>query len=396
MATPKASASPETLPPAAARTRRLSYPLWLLVGFATIALLYVAHDFFIPLVAGVTLAYMLRPAVDFLVVLRLPRALAALVVVLTMLGSAGYLMYELRDDTARLLETMPKAAKKIRVALQAGRETEQAGTLTTTVRETAKELDQAAAVASGQQTSAVQTGPSIGTRLTDYVVAQSITVLGFLAQILFAALLAWYLLSEGDTFKLKILRMVGPQLSRRKITVRILEDMDRQVQRQMAALVFTNVLIGAATALIFWWFGMEQAALWGVVAGILHFVPYLGQAIMTIGASAAAYLQFSSVSFAAGVAFATLLLSITIGTVLMTWLQSRAGKVNTTVLFVAILFFGWLWGPWGLVLASPLVVIVKSLCDHVESFAPAAEFLAGRVKPVEPAPAGPSPDAAGS
>lgn len=387
MAEPTASRAPDPPnPDRSPRFRHLAWAVWMLVGFATVALLWAASDFFITLVAGVTFSYMLRPAVDFLERLRLPRTLAALVVILSTLGGISYGVYLLRDDASRMLETMPKAAKKVRMAVQDGRNTEQPGTITGTVRETAKELDQAAAAASGQRTAPVQSGPSIGSRATDYMMAQSLTVLGFLAQILFAALLAWYLLSEGDNFKLKILRMVGPQLQRRKVTVRILQDIDRQVQRQMAALVFSNLLIGILTAIIFWWIGMEEAALWGVIAGALHFVPYLGQAIMTVAASAAAYLQFSSVSYAAGVAAASLLLSITIGTVLMTWLQSRAGRINTTVLFVAILFFGWLWGPWGLVLASPLVVIVKSIVDHVEAFAPAAEFLAGHDKPAEPPP----------
>ncbi len=166
--------------------------------------------------------------------------------------------------------------------------------------------------------------------------------------------------------------------------MRILEDINRQVQRHMLAIFVINGLIGVSTAIAFTILGVEQAVLWGVIAGVLHFVPYVGQAIVTAASTAAAYVQFGSAGYAAVVAATTLAISLTIGTVLTTWLLSRASRVNTTVLFVAMLFFGWLWGAWGLFLASPVVAIVKSVCDYVGPFAPAAEFLSGRDLPRSP------------
>ena len=375
---------PPPAPPEDHGLRWLTRAAWLLVALGLVALLYAARDFFIPLVLGITLTYMLRPAVDALVRLRLPRMLAALVVVLASLGALGYGAYELRDDAARLIETLPKAARMVRLAVQEGMRSNTPGAITN-VRQAARELDHAAAAASGQPaTRASSPSSTITARLESYLVAQGVSLFGIVVQVLFATLLTWYLLSEGDTFKRKMMRLVGPELHRRRITVRILDDIDHQVQRQVLAMFVANTLIGLATATAFWAMGIESAALWGVIAGVLHFIPYVGQAIVTTASAAAAFFQFGEVGPALGAAALTLALSITIGTVLVNWLLSRACHVNTTLLFVAMLFFAWLWGAWGLVLAAPMMAMVKSVCDHVEAFAPAAQFLAGHESDTQP------------
>ena len=120
---------------------------------------------------------------------------------------------------------------------------------------------------------------------------------------------------------------------------------------------------------------MEQAGVWGVAAGVLHFVPYLGPALIALGSGVAAFLQFGSLLYALAVAGVSLLVAGAIGFVFMTWLQSRFARVNAAVLFIALLFFGWLWGVWGLLLGAPLVAIVKVICDRVESLKPAGELL---------------------
>lgn len=361
--------------------------VWLIVALGMVALLWAARPFFVPLLLGLTLAYVLRPAVEVMVSARIPRGIAALVAVLTVAGSVGFGVYTLSDDAARLLETIPKAVREARVALQDTRPSKP--TAMTQVREAARELDKAAAAASGQPSAAPQpsSAPTLGSRLQEYIVAQGVAFVFTLGQALFVFLLTWFLLSEGDTFKRKLLRMVGTSLEHKKITVRILDDIDQQVQRQVGAMFVTNLMIGIGTGIAFAIMGLEQAVLWGVLAGVLHFIPYVGQAIVTGLSSAAAYVQFGTFGAAMAVGGFTMGISFLVGTVLMTYLQSRASRVNSTVLFVAILFFGWLWGAWGLVLAAPIVAILKSVCDHVEQFAPARELLSGSRPKKAPAPA---------
>ena len=388
MKTEEPPAPPE--PEAAKVQFSLILAVWMLVLLGAIALLWAAREFFIPLILGITIAYVLRPMVNGMVAMRIPRSIAALAAVLSVVGTLGFGAYSLSDDAATLLETIPKAVREVRIAMQDSR-THKPRAMHQ-VQEAARELDKAAAAASGQAPGAApapSATPSLGTRLQEYVVAQGVMILFTLGQALFVFLLTWFVLSEGDTFKRKLVRIVGPSLERKKITVRILDQIDQQVQRQMGAMFIANMLIGVGTAIAFTLFGMEQAALWGVVAGLLHFIPYVGQAIITLVSSAAAYLQFGDAGSAFAVGLTTVALSFVIGTVLMTFMQSRASRINATVLFVAILFFGWLWGAWGLVLASPIVAIFKSVCDNVEAFAPMREFMSGPV--AQPAPATPAP-----
>src|SRR2546430_10145583 len=117
------------------------------------------------------------------------------------------------------------------------------------------------------------------------------------------------------------------------------------------------------------------SGMWGVAAGVLHFVPYLGSALVAVGAGLAAFVQFGSLFWGIAVGALSLVIAGVVGFVFMTWLHSRFARVNTAVLFIALLFFGWLWGMWGLLLGAPLVAIAKVVFDRVESLKPAGELL---------------------
>ncbi|HWP87435.1 MAG TPA: AI-2E family transporter, partial [Burkholderiales bacterium] len=160
-----------------------------------------------------------------------------------------------------------------------------------------------------------------------------------------------------------------------KDAVRILEEVDVQVQRYLLAMLLSNALVAVGTWLAFTALGVEQAGVWGVAAGVLHFIPYLGPLLLAVVSGIAAYLQFGSPLDALLVAGASLLVAGGIGFLFLTWLQSRFARVNAAVLFIALLFFGWLWGVSGLLLGAPLVAIMKVICDRVESLKPVGELL---------------------
>jgi predicted PurR-regulated permease PerM len=148
-----------------------------------------------------------------------------------------------------------------------------------------------------------------------------------------------------------------------------------QVQRQLFVTLAANTLIAIGTWLAFKAMGVEQAGIWGIVAGVLHFVPYLGSVLVAIAAGTAGFLQFGTLLHALAVAGAALLIASAIGLVFMTSLQSRFARVNASVLFIALLFFAWLWGLAGLLLCAPLVAIAKVICDRVESLKPVGELI---------------------
>ena len=136
------------------------------------------------------------------------------------------------------------------------------------------------------------------------------------------------------------------------------------MQRYLLTMVVINTLIGLATWGILAAFGMEHAALWGVVAAVLHIVPYAGSALTIVATGLAAFVQFEQVSRAVLVAFCVGVAATAIGMGLSAWIQGRAFRINAVTVFVALLFFGWLWGGWGLLVGVPLLAIRETTIDE--------------------------------
>ena len=182
-----------------------------------------------------------------------------------------------------------------------------------------------------------------------------------------AALLALFLLAAGDTFRRKLVALAGPTLAARRITVELLDGIDAQVQRYLLAMLVTNTLLGLCIWLWLSLLGMERAALWATVAGVLHIVPYAGTAVTTVAIGIAAFMQFGTPASALAVSVAVFAISSAIGMGLLSWLQGRAGHMNPVAVFVTLLFFGWLWGGWGLLLGAPLVAIFRAIAERLPS-----------------------------
>ncbi len=357
------------------RYTSISLALAVLTAIALVAALYLARAFFVPLLIGILASYALRPVVDWLEAHYIPRPAGAALALVVLVGSLSWVGYSLSGDSAAMIEKLPEAARKLRQTLSDAR----AGGKTPlqNIQEAANEIQGATAEAAqkpGTRAATVR-APEPSVWLRDYAIAQSRLLISVAAQAPIVLLLAFFLLASGVHFRRKLVQFVGPSLSRKKDAVRILEEIDAQVQRYLLVMLLSNTLVAIGTWLAFEALGMENAGVWGVAAGVLHFIPYLGSALMVLGSGVAAFLQFGSALHALAVPGVALLVAGAIGHVFMTWLQSRAARVNAAVLFIALLFFGWLWGIWGLLLGAPLVAIVKVVCDRVETLKPVGELL---------------------
>ena len=147
--------------------------------------------------------------------------------------------------------------------------------------------------------------------------------------------------------------------------IEVLEEIDRQVQRYMFVTLVTNVTIAAAIGVFAAAVGLDNPASWGIATGVLHLVPYVGAAVAAAALAVAAFMQFETAASAALLGIGTLAIAVAIGMVFQTWLQGRASRINAAVVFVGLLFFGWLWGAWGLVLGAPLLGVAKTIADRV-------------------------------
>ena len=351
---------------------------WASGGLALLALtaaLYLARDFFVPLLIGILGSYALHPPVDRLQAWRVPRSVGAALVLAILIGSFSWIAVSVSADAEALIEKLPEAARKLRQDLGNAR----LGTPNAlqNMNEVARQLQGAATDAGTGRASPRALAPQApeATWLRDYTLTQSALIVTVAAQTPIVLLLTYFLLASGAHFRRKLIGLVGPALSRKKDAVRILEEIDVQVQRYLFAVLASNALVALGTWLAFLALGVEQAGVWGIAAGVLHFIPYLGPALIALGSGVAAFLQFGSVYYALAAAGVSLVVAGAIGFMFMTWLQGRFARVNTAVLFIALLFFGWLWGVWGLLLGAPLVAIAKVVFDRVETLKPAGELL---------------------
>jgi len=344
-----------------------------LAVIALVAALYLARAFFVPLLIGTLASYMLRPFVDLLKALHVPRPAGAALVLLVLIGSLSWVAFSLRDEATTMIEKLPGAARELRLDLSTAR----AGSSTAlqNMQKAANELQGAAAdegLKPGTRVVA-PSEPAPTAWLRDYAFAQSALLVAVAAQAPIVLLLVYFLLASGQHFRRKLVQFVGS--SRQKETVHILEEINVQIQRYLIVTLASNTLVGLCTWLLFRVLGMEHANVWGIAAGVLHFMPYLGPALLALTSGVAAFMQFGSPINALAVAGASLLVATVVGLVFMTWLQGHFARINATVLFIALLFFGWLWGVWGLLLCTPLVTIAKVVCDRVESLKPVGELL---------------------
>jgi predicted PurR-regulated permease PerM len=376
LGSPEAAAA-ETPGTIAAALSPANIALWILAIIAFVAALYLGRAFVVPLLIGILVSYTLDPVVEWLKSCRIPRAMGAAIVLAIVVAGISWIGNSLTEEISAMSEKLPQAARKIREGLSEASERGAPSTLKN-VQEAAKEIEGAAATVVGAKPSPRPVPvrpPEQSAWLRDYMLAQSATLVAFAAQTPIVLLLTYFLLASGSHFRRKLVQFVGPSLSRKKEVVRILEEIEVQVQRYLLAMLVTNVLIGVATWLAFEALDVEEAALWGVAAGVLHFIPYLGPAVIAFASGVAGFLQFGSLLDAVMVAGASLAIAGLIGMGFMTWLQGRFASVNSAVLFIALLFFGWLWGVWGLLLGAPLVAIAKVVCDRVDALKPAGELL---------------------
>jgi predicted PurR-regulated permease PerM len=187
--------------------------------------------------------------------------------------------------------------------------------------------------------------------------------------------LTYFLMLSGDTFRRKLIKLAGPSLSSKKVTLQALHEITGQIQRYLQVQLLTAALVGVLTWLALLALGLDNAPVWGIAAGVLNLVPYVGALITAAASALVGFLQFGSLDMALAVAGASLVIHALIGNLFTPWLTSRASRMSPVAVFVGLLAWGWLWGVWGLLLGIPILMIVKSICDRVDDLKPVGEFL---------------------
>ena len=356
--------------------------LGILATIACIFALQWAQKFFVPLLLGIFIAYTLNPVVRWLERWHVKRVIGATLVTVLIMGALAGTIYRLQDEFFNIIDELPTLTHKVTKIL-----TSSSGERSTIqqVQQAAAEIERAASSATGgeerraiqKRTQHVPPAPAAGSniRVMDWVLAGSVGLATFLSQATMVVFLVFFLLLAGDTFKRKLVKLTGPSLTRKKVTVHILDDMNNAIQAYMFMLLVTNVLLALLTWAALRAIGLENAGAWAAFAGVAHVVPYFGPLLITIATGAVAFFQFESLRMVILVAGSSLGIATLVGMVVTTWMTGKIAKMNPAAVFVSLLFWGWLWGMWGLLLGVPVVVVLKVVAERVEGMEVVAELL---------------------
>jgi predicted PurR-regulated permease PerM len=370
--------------PPVERNRPVSIALSVLAVAAAIVLARYMQDVLIPFVLAGLVFYALDPLVDRLEHLRVPRPFGAALAIAIAVGATAAVAYSLTDDALEVVEELPAAARKLRAQLVASKSDDPAAepSAMEKVQEAAREIEATAAVAASTTPEPSESRgvervqiEEPGFRASDYVWWTSMGAMTLAGQALLVLFLAYFLLVYDDLFKRKLVENIGPRLSSKKITVQILNDIAWQIERFLMVQIATSVVVGLVTGLSLWWVGVHHPGIWGVAAGIFNVVPYFGPLIVAGGLGVVGYLQFGTIEAGLGVAALAMLITSVEGYWLTPWLMKRVAQMNSIAIFAGILFWSWLWGVPGMLLAIPMMVVAKVVCDRIDELQPIGNML---------------------
>lgn len=372
---PDQRAEPPTIPaPVSGRSAALTV-------IATVLAIYFlqwAQELLIPIVLAILLSFVFAPFVSLLQRLWIPRLAASGLVIVLFTAVAGVAVWTVSDDAIHVVEDLPAAARQLRENLRVARGTGADGTLekvqqaATELEKTASEAAPASRLSRGVQRVEIVEPPF---RARDYLWWGGMGLVGFGGQLVMILFLTYFLLASGDLYRRKLVRIAGPTLSQRKVTVQIMNEISEQVGRFLITLLATSLIVATATAAVLWWLGLEAWLFWGIASGILNTIPYFGPIIVSSALAVVGFLEFGTLGQAAAVSGSAFVITALEGWLLTPALVGKAASMNPAAVFVGLLFWGWVWGLWGVILAVPLLMLTKSICDHVEDLNAIGELL---------------------
>ena len=335
-----------------------------------ILLLQLMRPVLLPLVLAGLLFYALDRPVDWLQKKRVPRAIGAAVMLFVVIASCGAVAYTLQGQALAVIDQLPAGARKLSLSLRAPRDEPSP---VEKVQQAADTFKNAAKPSVPAGVTRVQIEEK-GFQASTFVWSTSVGLMSSVNQLVMVFFLTFFMLLSDELFKRKLVEIVGT-LSQKKATVTVLEDIAGQIEQFLVIQILTSGVVAVVTGAVLWAMGLQQAALWGLLAGVLNTIPYYGPLLVTAGLSVVGFLQFGTVGKTAGVAGAALLITTLEGSLLTPTLMSRASSMNQVAVFVGLLFWSWVWGIWGLLIAVPLMMVIKVICDHVERLQPVGHLL---------------------
>ena len=360
-----------------------------LAAIGVVAVLWWGQRFLVPVVAGVMLSLMLAPCVNWLERPFYSRSAAVLVSLALFVGIGGMACYAFGGQVVRMVDRSPEMIHML--ADRLAQSEPDADSVLKRSRDALQQLDRAAqSLANGsaprsrpRHANAAPSGPTATITegatvvLRETAKSGSTVLMKFAADLTIVMFVAFFVLSGGAHLAHRFVDLWGHRPQGRQRAERALAECGHQIRLYAGVLLVTNAVIGLAVWIVFAAAGLPDAAMWGVTAAMLHVVPYLGMALLTVMGAAETFLVHGTLGAAIGMAAYVVGLSTLVGTAMTAWLQGRAAKMNPAAVFIGLVFWGALWGIWGLFLGPALVVVLKVIAQNSRTARPLARLMAG-------------------
>lgn len=332
--------------------------MFILAAFYT---LYFGRAFFLPIVLALLLNSLLSPVVRGLKRLRIPNALGAALVVFGLLGGLGWGVYELSGPAYEWAQKAPQTMRRLERKLREFKKPVQ------TMSKATQQVEKITQVGGQAQPTVQVTTETLGERM--FSQATELVAGGIVMFILL-----FFLLASGDLFLRKLIRVL-PSLADKRRAVEIARQIETDISSYLVTITAINLTLGLAVWGILSFLGVPNPLLWGVLAMITNYIPYLGAIVMIAVLAMVGFLTFENTTQAMMVPLSFVGLNLLESYLVTPLVLGHRLTLNPVVIFLGLTFWGWLWGITGALLAVPIMVVLKIFCDHTEPLRPIGEFL---------------------
>jgi predicted PurR-regulated permease PerM len=338
--------------------------VFLLTGILVLAVfytLYFARLVILPITIAVLLNFLLSPIVRVLKKrAKVPYVLSAAILIFVLIGTVGITVYRLAAPAAAWMSKGPGGLHRLETKLAELRLPMQR------VSQTAERVRAMTNIGSDTTRKVQLDSGGLRSRLfgsTTAILAQGAVIFTLL----------FFLLARGDVFLAKLIKVL-PRLRDKKLALSIALETEQSISAYLVTTAATKLGLGILTGLAMRAIGLPNPVLWGVVGGLLNFIPYLG-GLIAVGllgiAGLATFLSLGQALLPAIVYF----LLINIESFAMPYILGKRLALNPVAVFISVVFWGWLWGIAGALLAVPIMATFKIFCDHIQGMSAMGEFL---------------------
>ncbi|MFT3669550.1 MAG: AI-2E family transporter [Pseudoxanthomonas sp.] len=357
-------ASPTPAAPPTPTRPRASVPLLVLATLAVGYTLWAAQEVLLPVLLAMFFALVGNPIIRVLRRLYVPRFLGALLVLLGGMTVAGLLAHKMLPSAMDWAQQAPREMRQLAPKLRE---------LTKPVQDANKAAESFARAAAGTQTGKA---PQVVQAAPDDPYRKLLATPRVLASLLAVVLLTFFFMVYGENLQRNAIALL-PGRQQKKFTVDILHSIEREVSRYVLTISVINTVVGLVFSCILYLLGLPlaEALLWGTMAALLNFAPYVGPLIGMVAMLLVGFISFEEPFQSMLPAVAYLVLHTIEGQIITPIILGKRMALSPLVLILALMLFGWLWGIIGLLLAVPLLVCVKLVLARVEGMEGWARLL---------------------